>query len=105
MHLSKRYGKPYQRWNIGWIVSGIALSGAALALALSQTYGYFKPVYLVTILALAGLNILFMFLMPAPTEKGQKLGTEIDGFRLYIKTAENRTGSTQSSSAVTSPRP
>jgi uncharacterized membrane protein len=41
-----------------------------------------------TVLALAALNILFLYLMPAPTPKGQKVRTEIEGFRLYMETAE-----------------
>jgi uncharacterized membrane protein len=40
------------------------------------------------VLAFAALNGLFMYLMPAPTVKGQKIRTEIEGFRLYLETAE-----------------
>jgi uncharacterized membrane protein YgcG len=40
------------------------------------------------IVALAALNIVFMYLMPAPTAKGQEVRTEIEGLRLYMETAE-----------------
>ena len=29
-----------------------------------------------------------MFLMPAPTKKGAKINSEIEGFKLYLETAE-----------------
>ena len=87
-YVGKLYGKDYHRWNLGYIFGGIILSGIAFMTAISQFYGFFKPIYLILILGLLGVNTLFMFLMPAPTEKGQDLGTEIDGFRLYMKTAE-----------------
>jgi len=87
-YISKLYGRDYHRWNIGYILGGIVLSVLALAAAVTQFYGFFKPIYLVLIIGLLALNTVFMFLMPAPTQKGQDLGTEIDGFRLYMKTAE-----------------
>ncbi len=37
---------------------------------------------------LAGLNLVFYYLLFAPTETGQKLMDEIEGFRLYLATAE-----------------
>ena len=40
------------------------------------------------VIALAALNVVFMYLMPAPTKKGQQVRTEIEGFRLYMETAE-----------------
>jgi len=30
------------------------------------------------------LNFIFMFLMPAPTKKGAKIASEIEGFKLYL---------------------
>ena len=36
------------------------------------------------------MNILFIFLMPAPTKKGQKIKSEIDGFKLYLEMAEKQ---------------
>ena len=86
--VNKLYGKDYHRWNIGYILGGVALSVLALIAAITQFYGFFKPIYLFLIIGLLALNTLFMFLMPAPTQKGQDLGTEIDGFRLYMKSAE-----------------
>ena len=39
-------------------------------------------------LALAALNIAFLYFMPAPTAKGQETRTAIEGFKLYLETAE-----------------
>ena len=43
---------------------------------------------LVLLAALIGLNILFYYLMKAPTDTGRKLLDQIEGFRLYLGTAE-----------------
>jgi uncharacterized membrane protein YgcG len=40
------------------------------------------------VIALAALNVVFMYFMPAPTQRGQEVRTEIEGFRLYMETAE-----------------
>ena len=42
----------------------------------------------VVLLGLVGLNGLFMYLMPAPTRKGQDVRTHLEGFRLYMEKAE-----------------
>jgi len=47
-----------------------------------------SPYFWMGLLALVICNILFMFLMPAPTRKGAKVKSEIEGFKLYLKTAE-----------------
>jgi uncharacterized membrane protein YgcG len=40
------------------------------------------------VLGLAALNIAFMYFIPAPTQLGQDIRTQIQGFRLYMETAE-----------------
>ena len=85
--LSDKYGKDYFRWNVGYtIVAGLMTAGA-VAFAISQTANW-SGWHTLIVLAFAGLNGLFMYLMPAPTPKGQKIRTEIAGFRLYLETAE-----------------
>jgi uncharacterized membrane protein len=34
------------------------------------------------------MNGVFLYLMPAPTQKGQAIRTEIEGFKLYMEKAE-----------------
>lgn len=85
--LSRKYGRDYFRWNAGYTLAGILLTGAGLAFAIAQA-SMWTQWHTAFLLALAGLNILFLYLMPAPTPKGQKIRTEIEGFRLYMETAE-----------------
>ncbi len=85
-HMSK-YGGKYFRWNIGYMLLTVFLSVIGLFLAVSQavdwTWGHTA-----LLAALAGVNLLFMYLMPAPTRLGQDVRTKIEGFKLYMDTAE-----------------
>lgn len=64
-------------------VSQISL-GAALSF-FSETPGHFL---LGAMLALVMVNVLFFFLMGAPTELGQKRNAEIEGLKHYLSVAE-----------------
>ena len=88
--ISKRYGKDYFRWNGGFTVLGFVLSIVAIVIAFTQFYGNNSEYFFMTLAALAGMNILFVFLMPAPTQKGQKIKAEIEGFKLYLEMAEKQ---------------
>jgi len=85
--LWRAYGSRYFKWNIGYSILALLLSGGAVALAITQatTWSWWHTA---TILTLAALNGWFMYLMPAPTRKGQAVRTEIEGFKLYMETAE-----------------
>lgn len=85
--LSDRYGRSYFRWNIGYVIAAATLTLGGIAVALSQAINWSGWLTLLLI-ALAAVNGLFMYLMPAPTPRGQKIRTEIEGFRLYMETAE-----------------
>ena len=85
--LSRKYGSDYFRWNAGYTIAGLVLTGGGLAFAITQA-SVWTFWHTGVVLALAALNILFIYLMPAPTPKGQKVRTEIEGFRLYMETAE-----------------
>ena len=58
-------------WHMG------LLGGLAFAISQASVWTMWHTA---TVLALAALNILFLYLMPAPTPKGQKVRTEIEGF-------------------------
>ncbi len=81
------YGNAYFKWNIGYVIVGAILSVGALVFAVTQA-SYWTGWHTAAILALVALNGLFMYLMPAPSRKGQDIRTEIEGFRLYLETAE-----------------
>ncbi|MEL7485611.1 MAG: DUF2207 domain-containing protein [Pseudomonadota bacterium] len=83
----RTYGAPYFKWNLGYTMAALALSLGALIFALAL-HNEWTGLHTGALLAIAAVNGLFMYLMPAPTEKGQKIRTEIEGFRLYLETAE-----------------
>jgi len=85
--ISRKYGKAYFRWNLGYTLGAVVLTIAGIALAVSQTINW-SWWHMAIILVLAAMNGLFMYLMPAPTPKGQKVRTEIEGFKLYMEKAE-----------------
>ncbi len=85
--LGKKYGDSYFRWNIGYIIAALAFSILAFAIAATQINEW-SLAMTIGLIALTALNVVFMYLMPAPTAKGQQLRTEIEGFRLYMETAE-----------------
>ncbi|MBX3511170.1 MAG: DUF2207 domain-containing protein [Hyphomonadaceae bacterium] len=85
--LGRAYGAPYFRWNVGYSIAALALTVIGVAFALTQVVNW-SIWHTLLIIVLAGLNFLFMYLMPAPTPIGQELRTEIEGFKLYMETAE-----------------
>jgi len=89
-NLRRDYGEPYYKVNLGYIIGGVAISVIAFITSMS-VMSKLTPVWIMALFAaLIAMNILFIFLMPAPTKKGQKTRTEIQGFRLFMKTAEKQ---------------
>jgi uncharacterized membrane protein len=85
--VGKDFGKPFFKWNTGFLVLGVILTVLAVILAgnLSTAWTLWHT------LAAAGLAVLtgvFSYFLPAPTERGQAIRTEIEGFRLYLNHAE-----------------
>ena len=67
------------------------IGGGLIGPGLILAQGGFSPALTVligTAIALGLLNVIFYQLLRAPTEMGQKLLDQIDGFRLYLSTAE-----------------
>ena len=88
--ISKKYSKDYFRWNGGFTVLGIVLTVIAIVAAFTQFYGNNSEYFFIVLAALIAMNLLFIFLMPAPTKKGQKIKSEIEGFKLYLEMAEKK---------------
>jgi uncharacterized membrane protein YgcG len=88
--VGRKYGKDYFRWNGGFTILGIILSVVAVIAAFSQFYGNNSDYFFIVIGALVAMNLFFVFLMPAPTKKGQKIKSEIEGFKLYLEMAEKK---------------
>ncbi len=89
-NLKRDYGEPYHNFNAGYIILGVVASVIAIVVTLSQISSLTPMLIYAGIAGLVILNFLFFYLMPAPTKKGQKVRTEIEGFRLYMKTAEKQ---------------
>ena len=85
--VSEDFGQSYFKRNLGYTIAAIVLTGGALIFALVQTSTW-TVWHTALIIGLAVINGLFMYLMPAPTRIGQSVRTEIEGFKLYLETAE-----------------
>ncbi len=85
--LSRKYGSAYFRWNAGYTVLSLLITVGVVVFAANTTTQW-TGWHTLAVLGLAALNGVFMYLMPAPTVKGQEVRTEIEGFRLYMETAE-----------------
>lgn len=85
--LSRRYGAPYFRWNLAYTMAAIVISAVIIGIAASQVTQW-TSWHTLGVVALVLLNGAFLYFMPSPTQKGQAIRTEIEGFRLYMEKAE-----------------
>jgi uncharacterized membrane protein YgcG len=85
--LSRNYGSTYFRWNALYTVLALILSIIVVVVAVIFTVNW-SIWHTIAVLALAAMNIAFMYFMPSATQKGQQVRTEIEGFKLYLETAE-----------------
>ncbi len=85
--LSRNYGGKYFRWNAAYTLAAILISVIVIAIAATQVAEW-TLWHTLAVIALAGLNAAFLYLMPAPTQHGQRVRTEVEGFRLYMEKAE-----------------
>ena len=88
--LSKRYGKTYYQRNLLWAFLGFTLSFILAVIVIASPIAKNSPVTIMLFIGLGLLNILFAFLLPAPTERGADVSAEIEGFKLYLETAEEK---------------
>jgi len=86
--LGKRYGGHYFVTNVGTVTAGMVASGFVLGMALLVAQGDGLPAILLGGGVLLAVNVVFAFLMRAPTDAGRKLLDEIEGLRLYLSVAE-----------------
>jgi uncharacterized membrane protein YgcG len=85
--LDRSYGKAYFRWNAAYTIGAAVISIVLVVIAGIATVNW-TGWHTLAVLALAALNVAFMYFMPAPTAKGQQVRSEIEGFKLYLETAE-----------------
>ena len=85
----KKYGKSYHQWNVGHTILGVFVSVVAVMIALSQVHHAPSQWVLLGLAVLIAMNLLFIYLLPAPTKKGQVIRAEIEGLKLYLEKAES----------------
>ena len=85
--IRKDFGARFFRWNWGFLLFALILSIAAIALAVSTSLEW-TTAHTIAAGALLSLSAVASYFLPAPTRLGQEVRTEIEGFRLYLKTAE-----------------
>ncbi len=85
--LSRLYGAPYFKWNRGFLLLGVLLSVGATVLAVKFVIAW-TLLHTLFAGALIVMAIAAAYFLPAPTTTGQDTRTEIEGFRLYLETAE-----------------
>ncbi len=85
--VTKGFGNPFFKWNAGFLVFGVVLSVLAViaAAVLSVGWSMWHTAMTAGLVLLSGV---FSYFLPAPTDRGQKIRTEIEGFRLYLDKAE-----------------
>jgi len=88
MAIKKRYKGEYIVLNsqVLWVggLSSIAVVAGSFILAA----GHGIPAIVLGMIVLALINLVFMMIMSAPTEKGRKLRDRIEGLQRYLKVAE-----------------
>ncbi|NNE39642.1 MAG: DUF2207 domain-containing protein [Marinicaulis sp.] len=83
----KKFGTPYFRWNAIFVVLAVFISFVSIFAAIKMSHGWTQW-HSLGVLGLVAVNLVFAYFMPAPTPSGQQIRTHIEGFRLYLKTAE-----------------
>ena len=87
-HLQSLYSGPYHKRNGFYIFVGVGLSFAGVMAVFGLFLQPASTIFWGLVGGLVLINLLFLFLMPAPTKKGAKVRSEIEGFKLYLETAE-----------------
>ena len=85
--IQKTYGDDYFRWNTGYMAIAIFASVCFFIIAAFLTLNWTVWHFVITGV-LVVINLAFFYFLPAQTAKGEKLRSEIAGFRLYLETAE-----------------
>ncbi|MCA8887492.1 MAG: DUF2207 domain-containing protein [Parvularculaceae bacterium] len=85
--LEKVFGPPYFRWNRGFLILAAALSVVVVIIAANLAIEW-TALHTIAVGTLALMAAAGSYFLPAPTPKGQAVRTEIEGFRLYLETAE-----------------
>ena len=84
--LKKEYLGRLFKLNRNYLLPPVLMSIAAAIIAIFFDGG--PPVWIAYVVLTLGLHGMFSFLMRAPTPKGRQMMDEIEGFKMYLDTAE-----------------
>jgi uncharacterized membrane protein YgcG len=84
--LRRNYYRTYFVNNSQWLVPSFL--GSILVLVWIVVQGWFVPMVAAVFIVNAGIQVLFAYLMKAPTRRGRTLMDKLAGFQLYLTVAE-----------------
>ena len=75
---------------LGFVIIGIIFLGSGISTSILSTLSQsqFDPLLALAMSALGVLNVLFYYLLKAPTEVGQRVMEHLEGFRMYLSVTE-----------------
>lgn len=85
--LEKSFKKRFFFTNTGYFVIGL-LASVAFVIGSFTVFEEISVAFVFIITLITGLNILFCYLMKAPTVVGRKVMDKIEGFKLFLSVAE-----------------
>jgi hypothetical protein len=74
------------KWNSIYMLPSLIISVLAVVFAISRSGGPLP--WIIFIILTIVMHMVFLFLLRAPTPAGRKVMDEIEGFRMYLSTAE-----------------
>jgi len=89
--LKKEFRSHYFNLNLSWLAPGMVISLASfvlMILSLLFSMSDITPIMLICLVAIIGVNILFAWLIRAPTLQGRKIMDAIEGLKMYLSVAE-----------------
>jgi uncharacterized membrane protein YgcG len=85
--LGKEYGAPYFRWNLAYLIPAVIVLFIAFFVAVNFAFQW-TVIHTLMVILLIAMTLAAAYFLPAPTQKGEETRTAIEGFRLYLETAE-----------------
>ena len=85
--LKKEFRSHYFNLNLGWLFPGMVISILTFVLML-LSMSNLTLTMIICVVSIAGINLLFAWLIKAPTLHGRKIMDKIEGLKMYLSVAE-----------------
>ena len=89
--LKKEFRSHYFNLNLSWLLPGLVISLLSFGMMIVSLIFYVSditPVMIICMVIIIGINILFAWLIKAPTLHGRKTMDKIEGLKMYLSIAE-----------------